>query len=367
MPITMPITMPSYWYEVYGVRLRANRALPGLLSIAPAEGADWRVEICGAAPLPNGWQSQMWASVQAEDVALDDTDRIIFAMDGPENGPEEAPRSLWLRAGYAQNALDLVVELATRTVWVCWEHEGDEATMLACVSDLLGQIVMSFWQRIQGCYVLHAAALAVEGRDGPAAWVLIANAGAGKSSLTLALAAMGLHVLSEETAVLQREGAGYCVLRGMPRLRLWQSTLDAWGVPTAGLVRVPPLHAKYYLPLEIAPATPAPIGVYNAGRFAATAARLAGILWLEGRDPTLSAPRFSPLRASSRVTTLWQHRYHPFSTGPQMAAREFAAATHLTHHVPMQQLWIPDDLGQLEATAAALHAHFEESTAPVMP
>jgi hypothetical protein len=333
-----------YWYLLYGLRLQTNRPLPGLLPIPESEVADWTIYIAGTETLPGGWHSNLW-----EDIAFHATNQVILST---HEGEGETVH--WFHFGHEDNLVDVFMAVANRQIWVCWQHEVPESIILESLSDLLSQIVLSYLLRMEGCFVLHAAAVTVDEKS----FLLIAKSGTGKSSLTLALAAAGLLVLSEETAVLQASDEGFWVQPGATRLRLWSTTLEAMAIPPEELTLVPPHKQKRYLPLSLE-GQQQPAGPYQ---YAGAPARLSCIYWIEGRDAMLTVPLIDSMKPSAGTTMLLNNRYHPFPVGPAQVAHELRSAARLAQDTPIRRVQLPDRLDRLEQTAAAILEDFHRQT-----
>lgn len=163
--------------------------------------------------------------------------------------------------------------------------EGDDG--LSSALDLLHELVVVIMAGLleRGLYAVHAGAVAC----GDAALMLAGPGGAGKTTLTLALVARGFDVLSDELAVIDPESqtilpyrrnvhvrpgtpelvAGLGPLVDRPRERLGGGI--AWAVPQADL---------------------------GAGVDDVAPRRLAGVILLQPRDPSLHAPSIAPVRSS---------------------------------------------------------------------
>jgi hypothetical protein len=116
--------------------------------------------------------------------------------------------------------------------------------------------VLSFVLRVRGLVSLHASAVCVGG----AAVVFVGPAGAGKSTLALALARRGHPMLSEDVVALSDREGSIWAEPGFPQVRLWPDSARALGEDS--LPRLVPNWDKRYLTLQGSASfrsTPAPI------------------------------------------------------------------------------------------------------------
>jgi hypothetical protein len=333
-----------YFYRLYGLQLQTDRPLPGL-SPAPDSGEpDWTIHIDGANELPGGWHSNQW-----DDSVIDAVNKVVLSSFVDHH------RCVyyWFHIGHEDNAVDVFVAFTHRHIWVCWQHEAAEAVTLEAVSDLLAQIVLSYVLRIQGNFVLHAAAVS----DGNKAFLLAAKSGTGKSSLTLALAVAGLHIVAEETAVIQETAGGFWVQPGSARLRLAPATLKAMAIAPDALTFVARQGQKRYLPIASARQP-------SADRLlqAESPTLIERIYWLEGRDSTLTVPLIQRMTLSEATTMLLRSRYHPFPVGAEQMAREFKYSIQMARHLALRRVQLPDGLERLQETAQTLLDDFRHQT-----
>ena len=150
-------------YSVFGLSLRTNRAVPGLIPLSTVIAADIRIWL-GDMPLLRGHHGV--------------PDDLWYVSDG---GDGKTPSlQVWRVAGGAYFRLryadgtEFLVDRAGSQVWATWP---DSSTLEDTATYLLGP-VLGFVLRLRGITCLHASAVAV----GDRAIALLGPASAGKST-----------------------------------------------------------------------------------------------------------------------------------------------------------------------------------------
>jgi hypothetical protein len=209
-----------------------------------------------------------------------------------------------------------------RRVWARWQPPyvlDDVATYF--VGPILGTVL-----RLQGRSLLHASAVGVDGR----AVLLLGAAGAGKSTLTAALASRGASILADDVVAVTADGRA--TGGGSTRLRLW----DDVGRHVYGredLPRLCPSWDKRYVEYE-PPAEPIPVGAVYVG---------------QGEPGPL---RIEPLAAGKAVIALLANGYpRPAYRLPDAChQRQLEVLAALAGRVPVRAVRHPrrlSDLGDL--------------------
>ncbi|HLO78662.1 MAG TPA: serine kinase [Magnetospirillum sp.] len=110
---------------------------------------------------------------------------------------------------------------------------------------LLGT-VLGLLSHQRGLCPLHASCV----RVGDAALAFAGPSGAGKSTFATMLAQRGYALMADDVCVVDPHAAGGpVVLPAFPRVKLWQDSLDALSIGTAGLDRNRPSQRKYHYTL----------------------------------------------------------------------------------------------------------------------
>jgi hypothetical protein len=294
-------------YAVYGLRLRADRALPHLVP-APKDPAD-----------------------RSPDV------RLELDCDLRRSAPADG--TVLRYAETEDEVVEFVISRDGTRIWCEWS----EATSAGTVNDLTGLLtgaVLGTALRLRGAISLHGSAVLV----GDRAVAILAEQGVGKSTLAAALAGRGHAVLSDDVVALSEASDGWTVRPGYPRLRLTDEAVAALELDASD--RVFTGQEKRYLRLGGSEAEDAP-------SFGSEPARLGAIYELaRGTDPPVA---LEPLRGAERLTALLRHRSaRQLRLDPARQAAELRSLGALAGSVPVRRLVRPQGLEDLPAVCAAI-------------
>lgn len=189
----------------------------------------------------------------------------------------------------------------------------------------------------RGLLVLHGNALERDGR----AIVCLGASGAGKSTLACALMHQGWRLLADDLVAITPEGM---VLPGIPRIKLWQDALPAFGFSPGSLSPVAAGMAKYLIPADQLRPAPAP-------------ARLAQLYLLQ-REPWNG---IRPLQRRAigneqrAMAELLNQLYRPtFVAGLGRQGACFVALARLLRQAPLTTLLLPDTITDLVEALASI-------------
>jgi hypothetical protein len=293
-------------YAVYGLRLRANRALPHL---PPARDPS----TTGSADL-----------------------QLELSNDLPGLA---TPEATVLRYANTEDAVEFVISADGTQIWSDWSEASPVATIDDFTGLLIGR-VLGTALRLRGTISLHGAAIMI----GTPAVAIVADRDVGKSTLAGALAATGYAVMSDDVVAITEESAGWTVHPGYPRLRLKPLAIEALELVAPALDRVFTGQEKRYLPLSESTGTrfqrePAPIGaIYELARSSA-----------------LDSPRIEPVEGADRLATLLRHRSAGHIQVPRARqAQELRSLGALSSSVPVRRIVTPDGLQYVSASCSAL-------------
>lgn len=299
-------------YQVYGLTLRANQPLPGLIATSTPASVDIEVDLAG--------------------------DGIA------EINPDEKP-DYFFKWQTQQKANGTYYQLQFRTcgrvnfeinptgskIWVTWT----DALLTEITAILIGS-VLGCTLRLRGRICLHASVIAI----GESAIAIIGIKGAGKSTTAAALTKRGCPILADDVAVLADYQETFLVQPGYPRLRLWKPAVNALYGSEAGLPRVFNQIDKHFVELNQNGA--------SAWRFHPEPLPLAAIYILGNRQPELAAPTIEPISPRTGLMHLMTHRYPQFlKLDRDRQAREFALLSRLAATVLIRQVHRPDNLEKL--------------------
>ncbi|HJQ40213.1 MAG TPA: hypothetical protein VKB93_23970 [Thermoanaerobaculia bacterium] len=273
----------SVCYRVYGLTLRADAPIAGLVPIAPVS-PDIEIHLAtrGAAG---------------------------FSPPEPFGGLKPAAPRVFEYS-------DARFVVSDKDIWCEWTSTPEDAATY-----FLGPI-LAYALRRRGTLALHASSILVNERA-----LLVAGApGAGKSTVAAACALRGATVITDDVAAIEWRGEQPFVMAGYPRVRLWGDVAAALFGSEDALPLLTPTWNKRFAG-DFAFATEAsPIGAICVLTGRAHAAALRAVA---GHEAAISL-----LRHAS-VTSLLEDA---------LREDELAAVARLAASVPVFELTAPDDL-----------------------
>ena len=218
-------------HVVYGLRLAADVALPGLPLQLGSDLFDVRIRL-------KEWATFLGTSPECVE--------ILYA-----GSPDEDDGQPNLRVGvfpggdyfgfFYSDGARFAVERRGREVWADWP---ENYTLEDACTYLIGPVI-GFVLRLRGVPCLHASAVAV----GEQAIALVGFPGAGKSTTVAAFAQCGFSVISDDVVALAEDGANFLVPPGYPRVNLWPDSVRALFGTDGALPRITPTWDKRYMAL----------------------------------------------------------------------------------------------------------------------
>ncbi|HET6764014.1 MAG TPA: hypothetical protein VFH27_10080 [Longimicrobiaceae bacterium] len=321
-------------YTLYGLRVSASAALPGLRPDTAGAGADGDPVVSlviGRLPAGLEWQNGRTAPPWHLSPHLDSQGQPMLSI-------RALPAAHHLR--YADGT-EFVVERGGGAVWCRWPAA---LSLENTCTYLLGP-VMGFLLRQQGFTCLHASAVEVDG----GAVLLVGQSGAGKSTTAAALARRGLRVLADDVAVLQRAGGAWEVRAAHAQLRLWPDSAGMLYGPAHGL---PPLTEGWDKRF---------VDLAAAGRYQASALPIRGVYLLHARCAEASRPRVDRPAAADLLVSLLSNVYMADLPDRAARARDLGALASLVRSVPARALLPHADPARLDALCEALLADVQSS------
>jgi len=301
----------SFWFSAFGLSLRANHLVPGLVARSSGPPADSRI-----------WLDTMPLSPRMCDLLED----VWYVGDQRD---ESIPSlRVWRLAGGAYfrllygDGVEFIVSRDGGDVWVTWP---DSSTLEDATTYLLGP-VLGFVLRLRGITCLHASAVAV----GDHAIALLGPAQAGKSTTAATFCGMGYPVLADDVVALT-ERDGVLAQPAYPQLRLWPESVELLYGAADALPRLTPTWDKRALDLT-----------QNGGGFQPQPLPLAAIYVLGERssDPE---PRIEGLRGRESLMTLVANTYVGYLLDAAMREHEFESLGRLIASVPVRRIVPPAD------------------------
>jgi hypothetical protein len=201
----------------------------------------------------------------------------------------------------------------------------------------------------RGLLSFHAAALARNGR----AILIMADKGAGKSSLSWALQSHGWQLLADDLARVEAVDGRWSVFAGHRQTKLTPAAARAFG------------QSAEAMPERFDDPGPAASAAQFDKRVIDPADRLAdpsaavplAALFLTARDPTAADARIERLPPAASVRQLLRHATpDPLGTGPAVPPGLQRAVGGLATRVQAVMLTLPDRFDRLDGSAAALES-----------
>jgi hypothetical protein len=240
----------------------------------------------------------------------------------------------------------------------CVFRIGPDGSKISCravpeVSDrdlfsLFAEPVMRTILVRRGLLSFHAAALARDKR----AILIMADKGAGKSTLSWALQEQGWQLLADDLARVDCVDGQWSVFSGHRQTKLTPAAVRAFGrivddMPARFDDSGPPASAAQFDKRVIDPAEALPDPL--------AAVPLASLFFLTARDPSAAAARIEPLRPFAAVRQLLEHAT-PDPLGSARAASPGLqrAIGGLVTRVEAVELTLPDRFDRLAGVAAGL-------------
>ena len=300
-------------HVVYGLRVAANIALPGLLR-SDSDAYDVRIYLKDRNTFP---------------ILFPEFVEILYAS--PEDGLPGQPN---LRVGvlpggdyfgfFYRDEVRFAVERQGREIWGDWP---ESYTLEDACTYLLGP-VLGFVLRLRGVTCLHASAVAVDGQ----AIALVGSPGAGKSTIAAAFAQCGFSVIADDVVALAEGGKNFQVQPGYPRLNLWSDSVRALFGSDEALPRITPIWDKRYLELGD-----------NGFGFASNPLPLGAIYVLRTREGDLAASVIDDIAGSNALRELVTNTYVNYLLDREMRSREFDVLTRLVVRIPIRRVRAPAD------------------------
>ena len=299
----------STYHSVYGLRIEANRAIPGLMPLARAQSESDLLVHLGVTP------GFLHSASPAD---------IFYNSPYPDSDGQPSLRVARLADGayivfcYSDGAR-FVIDRNGHELWADWP-EG------YCIEDAATYLVgpvLGFVLRLQGITPLHASGVAIE--DHVIAFVGVA--GAGKSTTAAAFAHLGFAVVSDDVVTLQDYRGGLFVAPGYPRVNLWPDSVLALLGSEDALPRITPTWGKRYLSLD-----------QTKCRFESRRLPLGAVYFLGERDSGRSVPLIEEVPAGDALLALVANTYVNYVLDRGMREREFELLSRLVAQVPIRKI-----------------------------
>ena len=312
----------------YGLRITANRSVPGLRVIEKSVVDDVEIHLNDGAEFP----------------ALS-THEFLYTSENMGESGLPALRVGRLFGGafglFYSDGARFAVDPHGREIVADWPPGycfEDAATYLSGP-------VLAFVLRLRGLVCLHASAVAI----GDRAIALVGSAGAGKSTTAAAFAKSGHAVLSDDVVALTEQGDCFRVQPGYPRVNLWADSVRALFGSEDALPKITPTWDKRYLALD-----------QDGFRFESRALPLGVIYVLRSLETGGSTCGLGPISLPSALIALVANTYVNYLLNRDMRSMEFHGLGRLVNSVPVRFVDLPDGAPRLGELSEAIVADAKE-------
>lgn len=319
----------------YGLRITANRSVPGLLAIEKSGLGDLEIRLNDGAEFP----------------ALSSREFLYTSENICQSGLPALRVGRLFGGAYGlfySDGARFAVDPHGREIVADWPPGycfEDAATYLSGP-------VLAFVLRLRGLVCLHASAVAIEDK----AIALVGSAGAGKSTAAAVFAKSGYAVLSDDVVALTEQEDYFQVQPGYPRVNLWADSVRALFGSEDALPKITPTWDKRYLALD-----------RDGFRFESRPLPLGVIYVLRSREDGGSTCRFGPISPSSALIALVANTYVNYLLDKDMRSTEFHGLGRLVNSVPARSVGLPDGASGLGELSRAIAADAEEVLASRSP
>jgi hypothetical protein len=305
-------------YTACGLTLVSDAPIPGLCLASGRSQPDVTISMQGAAT-----------------PVCDDPDYPCVWYVSPEVDPSGRPEmtieagEAGYRLAYSDIATFLVDRGGHRVVarWATSRTGADAAGYLA------GSL-LAFVLRVRGSLLLHASAVAVDGR----ALLFVGDAWSGKSSTAGAFSVLGYPLVSDDLVRIDARGGDFVAYPCQPRL-------NVWGDSAAVLFAAP--HSD--------PHRKRSIDALDAGyRFQPTPVPIDVVYVLAQRVAGREYPGVGQLPPRQALIALTRHTYGGCYLDGVMRAREFEVVARFVERVPVRELTLGDSLQDLISSCRTL-------------
>lgn len=312
---------PDFSYGIFGLRVRSNKAIPGLEpQEEPLEASDIEIHL-GLPP-----------RIETENSA--DLGILSFASSDLLESGEPALR-IWkiangafLRLNYF-DGMQFWLSSEGTEVWATWP---DSSSLADAATYLLGP-VLGLVLRLRGVTCLHASAVAV----GSSALAFAGSEGAGKSTTAAALACRGHSVISDDIVALVERGGAFFVLPAYPYLALWPESVNIVYGPGKSLPSFSANYDKRQLSLA-----------ENRLKFEEQPLPLGAVFLLSERSSDAEAPLVKSLSKRDALLELVANSYATSLLDRNMRAIEFEFLARLVAAVPVLRLRPHEDASRMD-------------------
>lgn len=303
----------SVSHLVYGLRLTADIALPGLPLRPDSDLLDVRIRLKDWITSPTSPESGEIFYPRSDNTADGQPNLRVGVLPGGAHF-----------GFFYSDGARFAVERRGREVWADWP---ENYTLEDACTYLVGPII-GFVLRLRGVTCLHASAVAV----GEKAIALVGFPGAGKSTTAAAFAERGYSVIADDVVALAEDGENFLVPPGYPRVNLWPDSVRTLFGSEEALPRITPTWDKRYMALG-----------ENGLGFATKPLPLRAIYFLEAREAELAAPVVEEVTGGEALAALVANTYVNYLLDRDMRSHEFEVLSRIVTGIPIRRVRAPVD------------------------
>jgi hypothetical protein len=322
----------SFCYQLYGLNVESDLALPGLRSRIPGRNHDSSVKLFLRDAFTR-WPIETGV------------DKSTLIHDPAQNGSGYTVRIDYFHAARCYRFLygdgvAFALGHDGKNMWGVWPQQ---MSLEDAMVYLLGP-VFAFVLRLRGFTSLHASAAVIRGN----AVAFVGPGGAGKSTIVGALARQGYPILGDDVAVLEEISEEFYLRPAYPHVRLWP---DSGSILFGGNDALPKLVPssewwnKCFLDLD-----------QPGFRFQTKPAPIRCIFLLEGYSPEVQVARTDEITPVDAFAQLAANTCVNYGLTKRMRAMEFHELGHLVQKVFIKRL----TLGSSSEWIAALGPFLEQ-------
>jgi HPr serine kinase-like protein len=313
-------------YVFYGLCVRADRALPGLIGRQAETSPDIEVSLVAGGGTTVPVPASAWYPTSPS--------LLLWKAPGPGGN------FVRLRFSDSGETVELVMDPGGRRAWVSWTSGVtlEDLTSLV-VGPMLGCLL-----QLRGMTCLHGCVVALHGRG----FAFLGPSGAGKSTTALACIQAGATLVSDDLVVLDEGREGFRARYGQPALQLRPNSAQ---LLSGSFDQLRPIwseargwHPKRYV--DVAPPCEG----------AESTTPLEAIYLLGPRVSTGRTPQIVRLSAAASVAMLLVQRPHWFLHDRDSDARDMEVLSRVATRVPVSELVRGEGLEQLAELVETLLA-----------
>ncbi len=315
----------DFTYAAFGLLLRSNLPIPGLIPVRPEHNVSLESSNNALVSVHLNAFPQPAAAIQSG------PEELSYAS--PYKDVGNPVLTIWkvtgsrhLRLAYFDGT-QFWLDREGCEVWATWP---DNLTLEDTATYLLGP-VLGILLRLRGVTCLHASAVAF----GERAVAFVGSEGAGKSTTAAALAQRGHAILSDDVVALAERNGSFLVHPAYPYLSLWPPSVESLYGSAEALPRFSANYEKRCLSLP-----------KQELRFEERVLPLAAIYILGDRrgDP---APVVEELTPQKAFLSLVANTFATNTLDSSMRAKEFETLARLAPRVSIRALCAHQDPGRL--------------------